>query len=254
MQGADHIAATPTDDSPTARGDGAAHHGAGVEQLNPRPRKQRLLRWLPWVRTSGRNTGNTLYLTFDDGPNPEYTPRLLDLLAAHDARATFFLIGAHAERYPELVRRIVEEGHALGNHSWSHPRFERISREVRLDEIDRTDEFLARFDGLTRHGFRPPRGAAPPGLMLDCALRGIRMVYWSYDSLDYSQREPAELLATMASHPVHAGEIMLMHDDSPHSHAILAQMLPQWREQGYRFEALDAQERAGTSPATGALE
>lgn len=240
MQDAEHTLPTPGAESPTARGDGTAHPAGYAGGMTPRPRKQRLLRWLPdaWVLSSGDAAGNALYLTFDDGPHPVHTPRLLDLLASHGAKATFFVIGDRAENHPRLMHRIVEEGHALGNHSWSHPRFERMPQAARRDEMERTDRLLAAFDGHARHDFRPPRGVMPPAMLLDCALRGIRMAYWSYDSLDYSQRAPDDLLATMRAHPVRAGEIVLMHDDSPHSHALLSSLLPEWKAKGHAFRTL----------------
>lgn len=223
-----------------------AHGSPGQTQggtdPSPRPRKLRVLRWLParWVLTTGTTNRRVLHLTFDDGPDPEHTPRLLDLLAEHDARATFFLIGAHAERHPDIAHRLVREGHRLGNHSWSHPHFDRIPRAHQQDEIDRTDRLLQAFDGHERHDFRPPRGDTPPGMLLDCLRRGRRIAYWSYDSLDYTQRPPAELIAVARNHPVRAGEVILMHDDSAHSLELLQVMLPEWKAGGYAFEPLPA--------------
>lgn len=214
--------------------------GEALGGANPRPRKLRVLRWLPerWVLTTGPANRQVLYLTFDDGPHPEHTPRLLDLLAEHDARATFFLIGEHAERHPDIASRLVREGHGLGNHSWSHPHFDRITQARQLEEIDRTDRLLQSLDGRDRHDFRPPRGATPIGLMIDCLRRGRRVAYWSYDSLDYTQRAPADLIAGVRSRPVQAGEVVLMHDDSAHSLELLRVMIPEWKAAGYGFEPL----------------
>lgn len=232
----------PPGDRSLPMGDGDMRSPRSGEMVDPRPRKARLLRHIPrqCVVTTGDASANALYLTFDDGPHPAHTPRLLDLLAAHGARATFFLIGANVQRHPALARRIAEEGHALGNHSWDHPHFEQISRSDRMAQITRTEALLEATDGKPRHDFRPPRGVATPGLLLDCALRGTRMAYWSYDSLDYSQRDPGDLLANIAAHPVRSGDIVLMHDDSPHSYTMLSTLLPQWRAQGHTFRALEA--------------
>lgn len=210
--------------------------------MNPRPRKLQVLRWLPdrWVLTRGARNRRVLHLTFDDGPHPAHTPALLDLLAAHGARATFFLIGREAERHPDLVQRILREGHTLGNHSWSHPQFERLDLAAQRDEIERTDRLLQGFDGLTRHDFRPPRGVMPRSMVIDCIRRGRRIAYWSYDSLDYSQRSADELIASAHRHPPHAGEILLMHDDGGLSLRLLAAMLPVWAGAGFTFEPLRA--------------
>jgi peptidoglycan/xylan/chitin deacetylase (PgdA/CDA1 family) len=208
--------------------------------MNPRPRKLQVLRWLPdrWVLTRGDRARRALHLTFDDGPHPDHTPRLLDLLAAHDARATFFLIGREAERHPELVRRIVDAGHVLGNHSWSHPQFDRLDLAAQREEIERTDRLLQSLDGLPRHDFRPPRGVMPPRMVLDCIRRGRRIAFWSYDSLDYRQLAPEALIASARRHSPRPGEILLLHDDGGLSLSLLAEMLPAWAGEGFVFEAL----------------
>lgn len=208
--------------------------------MNPRPRKLKVLRWLPnrWVLTRGARRHRVLHLTFDDGPHPEHTPVLLDLLAKHRAKATFFLIGREAERFPDVVERIVREGHVLGNHSWSHPQFDRLDLAAQREEIQRTDQLLTRFDGAARHDFRPPRGVLPRPMLLDCVRRGQRIAYWSYDSLDYSKR-PAEVLIDSAQRfPPEPGEILLMHDDSALSMQLLQAMLPTWAAGGFAFEPL----------------
>lgn len=208
--------------------------------MNPRPRKLQVLRWIPnrWVLTRGARRRGVLYLTFDDGPHPEHTPVLLELLALHGARATFFLIGQQAERYPELVQRIVREGHTLGNHSWSHPQFDQLDLAAQREEIERTDRLLTGFDGLARHDFRPPRGVMPRPMVFDCIRRGRRIAYWSYDSLDYSQRTAEALIASAQRYPPKPGEILLMHDDGGLSLRLLQTMLPVWAANGFSFAPL----------------
>ncbi|MGN6153249.1 MAG: polysaccharide deacetylase family protein [Lysobacteraceae bacterium] len=221
--------------------------------MNPRPKKLRVLRWLPdrWMLTRGVRDRRVLHLSFDDGPNETHTPPLLDLLAAHDARADFFLIGERAEQSPQLVERLVREGHALGNHSWHHRRFDAQPAAAQRAEIDRTDALLARFDGRTHRDFRPPRGLLPRGLMLDCLRHGTRIAYWSYDTLDYSRRPVAELIASARRHPPRPGDILLMHDDAEASLRLLEAMLPEWRAAGFAFELLPRsprEVRAARSP------
>ncbi len=205
-------------------------------------KKTQLLRGLPdsIVLTKGSKADNALYLTFDDGPNPAHTPALLDLLKAHDVRATFFLIGRLAEREPDLVARIVAEGHRLGNHSYSHPRFPRLSLAEKMQEIDRADQILGRFDGKPHHGVRPPSGAFSPALALHLASRRRRLMYWSYDSLDYQHRPPPELVKGMRARPPRAGEVILMHDDSDCCIRMLETLVPEWRDNGFAFAALPA--------------
>ena len=134
--------------------------------------------------------------------------------------------------------RILREGHALGNHSWSHPQFERLDLAAQRDEIECTDRLLQAFDGLPRHDFRPPRGVMPRPMVLDCIRRGRRIAYWSYDSLDYSQRSADELIASAHRYPPRPGEILLMHDDGGLSLRLLEAMLPVWAGEGFAFEPL----------------
>ncbi|MBL8263136.1 MAG: polysaccharide deacetylase family protein [Xanthomonadaceae bacterium] len=208
--------------------------------MNPRPKKLQVLQWLPtrWVLTRGSRRRRVLYLTFDDGPHPEHTPVLLDLLAKHRVRATFYLIGQQVERHAEVVRRIVSEGHGLGNHSWSHPHFDRLPLAEQRREIEHTERLLARFDGLARHDFRPPRGVMPVPMVLDCIRRGRRIAFWSYDSLDYSQRAAEALVEVARRHPPRSGDIVLMHDDGGLSLQMLETLLPLWKAEGFAFEAL----------------
>lgn len=185
--------------------------------------------------------GRGLYLTFDDGPDPEVTPALLDLFAEQRVRATFFLLGKHAERHPQIVQRIVAEGHAIGNHSYSHPRLNQIDLAAQRAEIDRTDRILASFDGTERHWFRPPSGALPFSLLFDFARRRRGIAYWSYDSMDYQRKGAAVLCERFRAHPPRPGDIVLMHDDDLATLAALRELLPEWRAAGHAMEALPAE-------------
>ena len=202
--------------------------------MNPRPRRLRVLRFLPngWLMTSGpTDAARNLYLTFDDGPHPDHTPALLDLLAEHGAKASFFLVGREVERHDALARRIASEGHTLGNHSYSHPRFEALTLDEQLEEIEG-------IDGRPRHAFRPPRGVLTGAMLASLVRRRHRIDYWSYDSLDYSRRPVPELLETIQRHPPRGGDIILMHDDSEHSLTLLRALIPAWIAQGFSLRAL----------------
>lgn len=209
--------------------------------MNPRPRRLRVLRFLPngWLMTSGpTDAARSLYLTFDDGPHPDHTPALLDLLAEHGAKASFFLVGREVERHDALARRIASEGHTLGNHSYSHPRFEALTLDEQLEEIERTQRLLTGIDGRSRHAFRPPRGVLTGAMLASLVRRRHRIDYWSYDSLDYSRRPVPELLETIQRHPPRGGDIILMHDDSEHSLTLLRALIPAWIAQGFSLRAL----------------
>ena len=203
-------------------------------------KRTRLLHWLPdaVVLAAMPRGAGSLYLTFDDGPDPHYTPALLDLLRQHQVRATFFLIGAKVESHPQLVQRMLAEGHRLGNHSYSHPNFNRLSLAGKMTEIDRTDRLLEGFDGIRHHGVRPPSGAFSVALTLHLARQRRRLMYWSYDSLDYQRLPPQELVERMRAKPPRAGDIVLMHDDNDCCTRMLETLLSEWRAAGFRFDAL----------------
>jgi len=222
--------------------------------MNLRSRKMQVLGWLPrkLVSVRGDRAGRMLYLTFDDGPDGAWTPVLLDLLRAHQACASFFLVGRNVERHPELVQRMVDEGHRLGNHSYTHPQFARLSLAQQLEEIDVTDRLLASFDGVRRHRFRPPRGVFSLPLTLHFAARRRNLTYWSYNSMDYLRSPPAELIARMRAVPPGAGEVILMHDDGDCAIHMLETLLGEWSAAGFSFRALPQARQVDERPAHGA--
>ena len=155
---------------------------------------------------------NAVALTFDDGPHPQHTPRLLDILAEHRVRATFFVIGPKVRRYPEIARRIVAEGHELGNHTWHHPILTRFGDGHVLSEIDRTQEIIWQTVGHVPATFRPPYGAMSPdqSRMLH-ERRNLPSVNWSVDPEDW-QRPGASVVAWRMVEGARPGAIILAHD------------------------------------------
>ncbi len=127
-----------------------------------------------------------LALTFDDGPNATWTPRLLEVLARHQVRATFFLLGSRAEGRPELVRRIAAAGHLIGNHSWSHPNLSRSSSGRIREELQRTKETLQQSTGAAVKFFRPPYGARRPAVLRIAREMGLTPVLWNAMTSDWS--------------------------------------------------------------------
>jgi len=148
-------------------------------------------------------------LTFDDGPSPEQTPRLLDMLAKAGASATFFVIGRHAARYPGLVKRIVGEGHRVGSHSWSHP--QTTTLQSADEELLHTHEVLKQIIGTDPTLFRPPYGIETGPLADAAAAKGYRTVLWSLDTKDWRDHDPAKL-SEMVGERSRRGDIVLMHD------------------------------------------
>lgn len=188
------------------------------------------------IRTRGADSA--VYLTFDDGPHPHHTVCLLKLLAEHDAKATFFLLGELAEQSPDLVRQILTEGHEIGNHSMTHPRMSGIGAIEQWAEIDRADAVLQRLDGRRRHLFRPPNGRLTLPAVAASLRRRQPLVLWTIDSQDY-RLSPQDVVRRMQSIPPKGGDVILFHDDSACSTIALDTLLPIWKRAGLRFAALD---------------
>lgn len=155
---------------------------------------------------------NKVVLTFDDGPDPRATPQVLDLLDRHDARATFFLIGRHAERHPALVEDIVRRGHRIENHTYHH-RHDFAFRWYRglAREIDRAQHTLEGLSGRRPVYFRAPAGMRNPFLDAVLVHRGLRLVSWThrgFDAVDYD----ADRIVHRLTHGTRGGDILLLHD------------------------------------------
>jgi peptidoglycan/xylan/chitin deacetylase (PgdA/CDA1 family) len=175
--------------------------------------KNFLVRFLPdsWVTVRGEEA-NSIYLTFDDGPDPNVTPQLLDLLKNRNAKATFFLVGTNVEAYPELVSRIVENGHSVGNHSYNHKQFHELELKTQLQEIIKTNTLIEKITGAKCKLFRAPGGRLSLRLFLKLIRLGITSVHWSKDSMDWKENGE-QTISYLEKSPVKRKDIVLLHDD-----------------------------------------
>lgn len=162
--------------------------------------------------TRVRTQRNVLAMTFDDGPHPSNTPRLLDMLRNRRLRATFYLIGGMVAAYPDIARRIVAEGHEVGNHTWRHPFLSTLGDAAVLREIDRTTEVIWQATRAIPHTMRPPYGALTPrqaGMVH--AARNLPSVMWSVDTQDW-RRPGSSVVASRVIAGADRGAIILAHD------------------------------------------
>jgi peptidoglycan-N-acetylglucosamine deacetylase len=196
------------------------------------------------VRRTGAD--DSIALTFDDGPNPAITPRLLDLLERHQARAGFFLVGKHVRAFPSLVREIAARGHSVGNHTETHPNLTFLSRREISTELDRCDAAIAAALGGPSRWMRPPYGFRSPHLDGIVRRRGSAgVVMWSRSAQDWNPQPAARVIHRLRR--VHGGDIVLLHDadhkmveaDRRHTLEALEYWLPRWRDAGLRFVGMD---------------
>lgn len=186
-----------------------------------------------------------LALTFDDGPDPVFTPQVLEALARYDVKATFFVIGRHVDAHPELVRRIVASGHAVGSHGFSHAILRGVWPGEIATELERSDVALYHAAGIRTRLFRHPGGMQGAFLPFMAKAGGWRVVVWSVDPRDYTQ-PGAEEITRRVLDGAHRGAIVLLHDGSPtgdrprgQTVAALPAILEGLRGRGYRFVHLE---------------
>ena len=193
-------------------------------------------------------------LTFDDGPHPELTPKLLDTLRHHGVRATFYVIGRSVETYPEIARRIVSEGHEIANHTWSHPALPSLSAARLNQEIEKTTAVIQRVTGRRPTNMRPPYGAINERVR-QAMIRdhGLDVIMWSCDPLDW-KRPGASVVAQRMVDGAAPGGILLAHDIHPGTIEAVPEVITRLKAKGYGFatvsQLLALQEPATPRPAT----
>ncbi|MFQ4143239.1 polysaccharide deacetylase family protein [Chlorogloeopsis sp. ULAP02] len=175
-------------------------------------------------------------LTFDDGPWPEYTAKILNILRENNIQSTFFVVGQMLNNHPELGKQIVAEGHVIGNHTWHHW-YHFFNQQAAAFEIDRTSDLIYELTGVRTNLFRPPGGMLHNGLAAYARGKKYTVVMWSADSVDY--RSPsASVLTSRVLKQGSPGGIVLMHDgggNRSHTVAALPQIISKFKQQGYRF-------------------
>jgi len=184
-----------------------------------------------WIHVDGPYVA----MTFDDGPSSKLTPKLLDLLAAHHIKATFFLIGENAAEYPELVAREMREGHEVGNHSWSHPNFGKMSDEGVRSQLRRTDDAIRSAAGNRPTLMRPPYGSisARQKKWINQEF-GYKIVLWDVDPLDWRRPGPNAVCNRIVKN-TRAGSIILAHDIHPGTIDAMPCVLNQLEAKGFKF-------------------
>lgn len=179
-------------------------------------------------------------LTFDDGPHPGRTGRILSVLGKYSIKATFFILGCNAENYPEPLLKAVEEGHEIEDHSFDHQTRGKTVGELK-QSILKTAEIIERVSGRAPRYFRPPEGKSTDALSQALSDLGYETVFWTVDSRDWTGK-PADEIARDVLRSVSDGDILLFHDYTcPHDNTVhaLEKIIPELLARGYRFVTVE---------------
>jgi peptidoglycan-N-acetylglucosamine deacetylase len=185
-------------------------------------------------------SAGVVYLTFDDGPTPAWTPRVLALLARYQAWATFFVLGRSAAAHPELVRQEFAAGHGVGNHTWSHRRLTELRGAQLVAEVNGTSTVIQQITGAPVRCLRPPFATVDAASAEQVRALGLRLVLWDIDTNDWL-RPGTGAIAGRVLGRVRSGDVILMHDgggNRSQTVAALEQVLATLSARGYRFHAL----------------
>lgn len=192
---------------------------------------------------AGLPSGNEqLALTYDDGPNDPHTPRLLEVLAKHNVPATFFLIGRYVQRRPDIVRELAKAGHAIGNHTFTHPLLTLKSAKEIRNELQTCRAAIQDAIGEHSNLFRPPFGGRRPAVLSIARELGLEPIMWNITGYDWNA-PPAEVIEKKVSGKIRGGNVILLHDGghlqmgADRSQTVLAtdHLLTRYKAEGYEF-------------------
>ena len=212
----------------------AQTNDAAASPENPKPKVPAPVQpgiTFDWVHVDGPY----IALTFDDGPSAKLTPKLLDLLAAHHIKATFFLIGQNAAEYPDIVAREAKEGHEVANHSWSHPNFNKMSDDGVRSQLRRTDDAIRSAINTRPTLLRPPYGniTAHQKKWIHDEF-GYKIALWDVDPLDWRRPGPNVVCNRIVKN-TRAGSIVLAHDIHPGTIEAMPCVLKELEAKGFKF-------------------
>lgn len=192
---------------------------------------------------AGGSDEKVLYLTFDAGYENGYTENILDVLKKHNVKAAFFLVGNYITSAPELVKRMVKEGHIVGNHTFTHPDMSEISTEESFrEELSKLEQLYKKTTGKKmKKYYRPPQGKYSETNLKMAKEMGYKTIFWSLAYVDwYESDQPTKEEAFEKLIPrTHPGAIVLLHSTSKTNSEILDELLTKWEDMGYKFKSLE---------------
>ena len=189
-------------------------------------------------RIESNSNKKVVYLTFDDGPNPEFTEELLEILKSYNVYVTFFLIGENCELHNDIVSRIIEEGHGVGNHSYNHISFKKLNWYGIKYQIEKTDTLLSKHIGSNITYIRPPRGEWGVQYLLYTLLKTRKTVFWSIDPKDFSCNSSQQILDRINIQSIQNGDVILLHDKSQFTLDAIRHLIPALLDNGFELERI----------------
>lgn len=190
----------------------------------------------------GDTTKKELFLTFDNGYENGYTVKILDVLKEHKVPAIFFVTGHYAKKETDLIKRMVDEGHLIGNHSWSHPDMSQISSEQIKTELEKVHTAVTQATNQKQMKYlRPPRGIFSDRVLEESKALGYTSVFWSiaYKDWDTNEQRGWQYAYDQVMKQIHPGAVILLHSVSKDNAEALAQVITAAKEQGYEFKSLE---------------
>jgi peptidoglycan/xylan/chitin deacetylase (PgdA/CDA1 family) len=224
---------------------GAAAATAGYQSMAPTGQ------WYGRTFTGLRRPSKQLALTYDDGPNDPHTLRLLEVLARHNVRATFFLIGRFVQRRPDIARELVKAGHVVGNHTFTHPSLILKTSACVRRELESCERALADAVGEHSHLFRPPFGGRRPAVLRITHQMHLEPIMWNVTGYDWNAPS-AEHIETKVKSRVRGGDVILLHDgghrsfgtDRSYTVAATDRLISGYQSEGYEFVTIPEMRKA----------
>lgn len=198
-------------------------------------------------------------LTFDDGPDNKYTPQILDILKKYNIKATFFVVGRRTVIYPSIIKRIIKEGHAIGNHTWDHQNLLKVSNKDALTEVSKTDEAIFSIAGIHTSLMRPPYGRTDSYVNKMMVSKGYNVILWSVDTRDWAGTSVPDIMKAVKNE-IRPGGIILQHCSGNVANTVkaLPQIITYLKEKGYTFVTVPelinvSQQKLEIKTTTGAI-
>lgn len=195
----------------------------------------------PQIFWKDTTAAEKVYLTFDDGPDPNFTPKILDILKKEDVFASFFVIGQKAQQYPELIHEICQIGHTIGIHSFEHERLFLKSRHFIHEQLSKSKFFIERIIPKSIKYFRPPYGIFSPRLVKICHHLDLTLIMWSMMSYDFDKTVTNHFVLKLIESKASSGDIIVFHDGHANSNRTiktLASVIKILKDRGFQLNSI----------------